>query len=137
MDAVDTGLSGRGDLLGALREYEKRRNEASKPDYWQNLNAARFIPPPDELFRIRGAVRGNQEMTTRFFLANEGMIQRDAFSTRRTWSGCSRRRLDAQLAEHAENPGNLGILLCGLCGLCVQRDLFTPQARQSADGSSA
>jgi hypothetical protein len=67
VDAVDTGLSGRGDLLGALQEYEKRRNEASKPDYWQNLNTSRFIPPPDEVFRIRAAVRGNQEMTTRFF----------------------------------------------------------------------
>jgi hypothetical protein len=31
------------------------------------------------VFRIRAAVRGNPEMTTRFFLAHEGMIPRDAF----------------------------------------------------------
>src|SRR6185436_10058484 len=45
-DAIDTGLSGRGDLLGALEGYEKRRNDASRQEYWQNLNAARFVPPP-------------------------------------------------------------------------------------------
>ena len=79
VDALDTGLSGGGDMQQALQEYERRRNDASRQDYWQNLNAARFTPPPDEVYRIRAAVRGNQDATTQFFLAHEGLIPREAF----------------------------------------------------------
>jgi flavin-dependent dehydrogenase len=79
VEAIDTGLSGRGDLLSAMQDYETRRNDASRQEYWQNLSAARFIPPPEEVYRIRAAVRGNLEATTQFFLAQEGMIPRDAF----------------------------------------------------------
>jgi flavin-dependent dehydrogenase len=79
VEAIDTGLSGSGNLQDALEDYERRRNDASRQDYWQNLNAARFIPPPDEVFRIRAAVRGDEDATTQFFLAHEGMIPRDAF----------------------------------------------------------
>jgi len=78
-DAIDTGLSGRGDLLGALEEYETRRNDAARQDYWQNLNAARFVPPPAEVYRIRAAIRGDEEATRQFFLAHEGMIPRESF----------------------------------------------------------
>ena len=78
-DAIDAGLSGSGNLQDALADYERRRNDASRQDYWQNLNAARFNPPPDEVFRIRAAVRGDEDATTQFFLAHEGMIPRDAF----------------------------------------------------------
>jgi 2-polyprenyl-6-methoxyphenol hydroxylase-like FAD-dependent oxidoreductase len=79
VDALDDGLSGRRDLQEALAGYEKRRNEATRSDYWQNINAARFKPAPDEVYRIRAAVRGNQDATNRFFMANEGMIPREAF----------------------------------------------------------
>ena len=79
VDALDSGLSGRGELQPALEDYERRRNDASRQDYWQNLDAARFIPPPDEVYRIRAAIRGNQEATRQFFLAHEGMIPREAF----------------------------------------------------------
>ncbi len=78
-DAIDDGLSGRRPLDTALAEYEYRRNEATMPDYQQNLHAARFGPPPPELARLRAALRGNQGDTNRFIMANEGMIPREAF----------------------------------------------------------
>jgi 2-polyprenyl-6-methoxyphenol hydroxylase-like FAD-dependent oxidoreductase len=83
VDALDIGLSGRGDLTGALQDYERRRNEASRQDYMQNLNAARFIAPPDEVYRIRAAIRGDREATTQFFLAHEGMIPRPSLRASR------------------------------------------------------
>ncbi len=79
VDALDEGLAGRGSLDAALANYERRRNEATLPDYRQNLSSARFEPVPADLVRIRAAVRGNQEMTNQFLLAIEGMIPREAF----------------------------------------------------------
>jgi flavin-dependent dehydrogenase len=74
VDSLDEGLSGRCDLEVALARYEHRRNEESRVDYWQNLSAARFEPPPEEVYRIRAAVRGDEEATRQYFLAREGLI---------------------------------------------------------------
>ena len=64
MDALDAGLTGRCDLQGALAGYEQRRNEASIDDYRENLSAARFIRPAEDLYCIRWAIRGNQHAKT-------------------------------------------------------------------------
>jgi 2-polyprenyl-6-methoxyphenol hydroxylase-like FAD-dependent oxidoreductase len=78
-DALDEGLSGRAPLAAALADYERRRNEATLPDYRQNLQAARFEPPPADLLQLRAAVRGDQETTNRFLMTIEGMLPRDEF----------------------------------------------------------
>jgi flavin-dependent dehydrogenase len=78
-DALDAGLSGRASLDAALAEYERRRNEASRPDYTENLRLARFEPPPPEVYRLRAALRGDPEATRQFFMARQGMIPRERF----------------------------------------------------------
>jgi flavin-dependent dehydrogenase len=78
-EVLDEGLSGRCTLEVALAGYERRRNEATLPEYRQNLQAAQFRPPPREVTQLRAALRGNQEATNRFMMANEGMIQREVF----------------------------------------------------------
>jgi flavin-dependent dehydrogenase len=74
VDALDEGFGGRQPLPDALAGFERRRNEATLPDYRLNLGMARFAPLPAELARARAAVRGDQESTNRFFLTLEGMI---------------------------------------------------------------
>jgi len=77
--ALADGLSGRRPLEAALAEYERRRNEATLPDYRQNLERAQFTPFPAEVLGLRAAIRGDQAATNQFYLANEGMIAREAF----------------------------------------------------------
>jgi hypothetical protein len=60
--------------LQALAGYERRRNEAARHDFDENLNAARFVRPPDEVYRLRVAVRGNQGAMNQLFLAREGLV---------------------------------------------------------------
>jgi flavin-dependent dehydrogenase len=90
-EALDEGLTDRAPLVAALADYERRRNEATLPDYQQNLQAARFAPLPPELLRLRAAVRGDQEATNQFLMALEGMILRETFF----------------------NPANLGRIMAG------------------------
>ena len=78
-EAADEGLSGRRPLDDALAAYELRRNEATLPDYRQNLEAARLGPPPPEVARLRAALRDNPADTTRFVMASQGMIPREEF----------------------------------------------------------
>jgi flavin-dependent dehydrogenase len=74
VEALDAGLAGRREMEPALADYERRRNDDSRDDYWQNLSGARFEPPPAEFMRLRAALRGNPEATRQFFLARERMI---------------------------------------------------------------
>lgn len=78
-DAVDEGLSGRRPLDDALAEYERRRNEATLPDYRMNLGLAQFMPPPPEMVRLHAALHGNQEATNRYMMVNEGWIPPEEF----------------------------------------------------------
>lgn len=78
-DALDEGLSGRRPLDVALADYERRRNEATLPDYRENLHLAQFKSLPAEVYQLRGALRGDQEETNRFFMAREGMIPPETF----------------------------------------------------------
>jgi len=47
--------------------------------YHQNAYQAQFKPVPEELLAIRAAIRGSQEETNRFFLAQEGLIPPEEF----------------------------------------------------------
>ncbi|HEX5501447.1 MAG TPA: NAD(P)/FAD-dependent oxidoreductase [Thermomicrobiales bacterium] len=78
-DALDAGLSGRRPLDAALADYERRRDEATLPEYRQNLHLARFQPLPAEMLRLRAAVRGDQAATNRYVMATEGMIPPETF----------------------------------------------------------
>jgi 2-polyprenyl-6-methoxyphenol hydroxylase-like FAD-dependent oxidoreductase len=77
--AVHDGLSGRGGLDDALAEYERRRNEATMPDYRMNLERARFTPISTTERMLRSALRGNAEATRQFFLTIEGLAPREVF----------------------------------------------------------
>jgi flavin-dependent dehydrogenase len=77
--AIDLGLSARQALLDALAGYEKQRNAAGMQFYHRNAYQAQFKPVPEELLAIRAAIRGNQEETNRFFLAEEGLIPQEEF----------------------------------------------------------
>lgn len=55
-----------------MAAYETRRNEAGMPTYRENLDAAQFKPVPDQVLRIRAAIRGNCEATRKFVMARMG-----------------------------------------------------------------
>ena len=71
--AVQEGLAGQRPLNEALMRYERRRNEATLPEYRENIEGARFTPLPAEFLEQRKTVRGNQEATKRFIMALEGL----------------------------------------------------------------
>ena len=77
--AVDDGLAGRRDLGDALADYERRRNEATTPDYRMNLERARFTPMSQTERMLRAALHGNAEATRQFFLTVEGLAPREVF----------------------------------------------------------
>jgi len=78
-EAIDEGLSGKRPLEAALAEYERRRNDATMPDYRRNLDRARFNPPAQEELRLQRALVGDQEAANRFFMAYEEMIPPETF----------------------------------------------------------
>jgi flavin-dependent dehydrogenase len=56
-----------------LEHYERRRDEATLPDFERNFGAAHLVAPP-ELLAMRQSLRGDQDATNRFFMAYEGML---------------------------------------------------------------
>jgi flavin-dependent dehydrogenase len=56
-----------------LSEYERRRDEATTPDYFANLHMAAFRPLPQEFADQRAAVRGDPVATRNLLLATQGM----------------------------------------------------------------
>ena len=78
-NAVHEGLSGRRDLDDALAEYERRRNEATMPDYHVNIERARFTPISTTERMLRSALRANAEATRQFFLTIEALAPREVF----------------------------------------------------------
>ena len=80
-DAIHEGFKGHAPMSLPLAEYEHKRNEATIADYKQNLESARFRPPPPEHMQLRSALRGRQAQIDRFFLAYEGMVPRETFFT--------------------------------------------------------
>ena len=79
VDAIDDGLAGRRPLDEALKDYERRRNDATMSDFRANLDLARFKPPPADQQRLQAALEGDQEATNQFFMAREGMIPPESF----------------------------------------------------------
>ncbi len=79
VEAIDGGLSRRVPMRDAMEEYERRRNEATLPDYHRNLAAARFGPLPARELALRAALRANPDETRRFYMAREGMIPSGPF----------------------------------------------------------
>jgi flavin-dependent dehydrogenase len=80
-DAIDVGLTGRAPMNEALADYERRRNDATMPDYRLNVARAQFTVSPQER-ALRAALSGNAEATRQFFLAIEGLAPREAFFAR-------------------------------------------------------
>jgi flavin-dependent dehydrogenase len=67
VEAIDSGLSGRRPLDAALEEFERQRNQAAFPLYEFTCQLATLAPPPPEMQKLLGALRGNQKQTNRFF----------------------------------------------------------------------
>jgi len=78
-NALDEGFRGHAPFDAALAEFERQRNESSRADYQQNIEQARFRPPPPELMRLRAALRGRQAEIDQFFRAYQGMVPRESF----------------------------------------------------------
>ena len=78
-NAVHDGLSGCVELDEALAGYERRRNEATMPDYRMNIDRARFTPISATERMLRSALRGNPEATRQFFLTIESLAPREVF----------------------------------------------------------
>ncbi len=80
-DAVHEGLSGTRPLADALAAYEQKRNESSRPLYYENLSRARFTPPPLEFMQVRTAVHQNQNQAdiNHFTQANLGLVPMKSF----------------------------------------------------------
>ena len=73
-EALTQALSGSRPEAEALADYERRRNEATLPDYHANVWQAQFKPLPPEIVERRSAVRGDQEATNRLYLVGEGLV---------------------------------------------------------------
>ncbi len=74
-DALGDAMSGRSPKADALARYERLRNEATLPDYRQNIERAKLQPAPDEFLALRARLRGDDEATKRFYLASEGLLE--------------------------------------------------------------
>ncbi|MCA9984890.1 MAG: FAD-dependent monooxygenase [Anaerolineales bacterium] len=79
--AVHAGLLEEKPLLAALADYETQRNEESMPIYYENLNRARFVPPPAEMRQLRAALiaNGDQADIDMFYKATLGLLPLAAF----------------------------------------------------------
>jgi len=96
-EALDEGLSGRRPMTEAMAAFAERRDAATLPAYRENLAMAQFTAVPDDVFRLRAALRDDQAETNRFFMAREGMIPRESF-----FNGTNLQRL---MARGAAAPG--------------------------------
>ena len=74
-DALGDALSGRSHEADALARYERLRNEATLPDYRQNIEQAKSQPAPDEFLALRERLQGDEEATKRFYRASEGLLE--------------------------------------------------------------
>jgi flavin-dependent dehydrogenase len=78
-EAIDTSLSGRQALAEALAAYERRRDEAARPRFEQTCQAAALTRPPDEVYRVRAALRDNPAEATRYFGVVNGTVPHEEF----------------------------------------------------------
>jgi flavin-dependent dehydrogenase len=73
-DAVDAGLSGRGQLEEALASYQGQRDEAVGAIFGLTCQLARLEPPAAEMQQLFSALRTDQEQTNRFFGTFAGTV---------------------------------------------------------------
>jgi flavin-dependent dehydrogenase len=78
-DAMIASASGGSVPDEAFGVYERRRNEATLPDYRINLALSQLGSLPEQYLRLRSALRSDQAATNHFFLANEGMVAPETF----------------------------------------------------------
>ena len=71
-DAIDAGLSGRGDLEAALAAAEAARNERVRPMYELTNQLAALEPPPTHMQELFVALHDNQAATDAFLSAITG-----------------------------------------------------------------
>jgi hypothetical protein len=57
----------------ALAGYYCERDIATLPAYRHNLHLARTMALPEEMMRVREAVRGDAEATRRYYLVSQGV----------------------------------------------------------------
>jgi flavin-dependent dehydrogenase len=70
-----------GDLDAALERYGAAHEAATRPDFEENLRAARLDGLDDRAAALFAALRGREADTRDFFLAREGMIDPASFFT--------------------------------------------------------
>jgi flavin-dependent dehydrogenase len=73
-DALGAVLSGGSEEGEALATYERRRDEATLPDYHANMAMAGLGPVPPELLEARAAARDDQEAANRFYMVAQGLV---------------------------------------------------------------
>jgi flavin-dependent dehydrogenase len=78
-EAIDHGFSGVSSLQQALAAHERKRNAAVIAEYQESLRGARLQAPPQDVLRLRTALRGRQEEINRFVMARMGMIPQEEF----------------------------------------------------------
>jgi flavin-dependent dehydrogenase len=65
--AIDSGLSGRQEMMDALAGYQRTRDETVGPMYQFNCQLAQLAEPPPEIQQLFGAMRNNPEAISQFF----------------------------------------------------------------------
>jgi flavin-dependent dehydrogenase len=78
-DAANVGLCDVRSLDQALASYELRRNDATLPDFHENLQAARLEPYSRDVLELRAALRGHPADINLFIMASRNMVPREAF----------------------------------------------------------
>jgi 2-polyprenyl-6-methoxyphenol hydroxylase-like FAD-dependent oxidoreductase len=77
--ALTDALSGRRPTADALAGYERRRDEATRADFRENLAMAQLGPLPERERELRAALHDDADATRDFFLAVEGMVAPEMF----------------------------------------------------------
>jgi 2-polyprenyl-6-methoxyphenol hydroxylase-like FAD-dependent oxidoreductase len=73
-DALDAGFTGSRPLETALADYERSRNEETRPMYELTYEFASLAPPSADQQALFAALRGDQEQTNRFFGTVAGTV---------------------------------------------------------------
>jgi 2-polyprenyl-6-methoxyphenol hydroxylase-like FAD-dependent oxidoreductase len=79
--ALDAGFTGARPLDDALADFERRRNEETRPLYELTYELASLAPPPPEQQALFGALRDNEEEAGRFFGVIAGTVHPSEFFT--------------------------------------------------------
>jgi 2-polyprenyl-6-methoxyphenol hydroxylase-like FAD-dependent oxidoreductase len=77
-NALDDAFTGVRRLDAALASYHRERDAATLPAYRLNTLIAGTMAPPEEMLRLRAAVRGDPVATRGYFLRNEGVEEPSA-----------------------------------------------------------